>query len=327
MCSMLLMAGIAVNAHAAVDGRFAGIATGGTSIFTQEIAETIFNNSGNYTFFQKQGTECEHSANTKVSKYPAGDVEDRTGATMWLKGSYGKEAVDFGYKNFDTDYYNVILGIDTDRKYTDSFDATYGIFAAYTEGKLDKSEKASFNGGYVGVRGNWYINKLFFGAIADFGLRKTKVEANGDEEDFDSQSIGLALKAGYNFEVSNKSFTIQPNIMFNSDFDISESFNIDGTKVESDDYFNYSIAPGVKLAKNLGRCWILSGEAKYVIVSSDGKVEIDDADKYDKYYSNYTLVGLGVEKIWGYTVVHCKVNKTFQGRDGWILNAGLEFKF
>ena len=324
-CSAILL--IAGQAFAAIDGRFAAVATGGTSLFTQEIAEAVFNNSGNYTFFQKQGTESESSSNAKVSKYPAGDVEDRTGATMWIKGLYGKEKVDFGYKNFDTNYYGVLLGIDTDRKYTDNFDATYGLFAAYTEGTLDKSEKARLNGGYIGARANWYINKLFFGAVADFGLRKTKVEANGSEEDFDSQSIGIALKAGYNFELSNKSFTIQPNIVFNSDFDISEGFNIDGTKVESDDYFNCSVAPGVKAAKNLGRCWILSGEAKYVIVSSNGKVKIDDANNYDNYYSNFSLLGLGVEKIWGYTVLHCKVNKTFSGRDGWMLNAGLEFKF
>ena len=325
LCSMaVLIAGLSVKAFAAVDGEFASVATGGTSIFTQEIAEAIFNNSGNYTFFHKQG---ESSCESKQSKYPAGDVEDRTGATMWIKGLYGKEEVDFDYKKFNTDYYGVLLGIDTDRKYTDSFDATYGIFAAYTEGKLEKGEKARLNGGYLGVRANWYINKLFFGAVADFGLRKTKTEANGEESDFDSQSIGIALKAGYNFEVSENNFTIQPNIVFNSDFDISESFHLDGTKVESDDYYNMSVAPGVKAAKNLGRCWILTGEAKYFITSTDGKVEIDDVDTYNTYYSNYALVGLGVEKIWGYTVLHCKVNKTFSGRDGWIVNAGLEFKF
>ncbi len=327
MCSaLLLVAGISVKVSAAIDGKFASVATGGTSIFTQEIAEAVFNNSGNYTLFQKQGTVSE-SSEVKQSKYPAGDVDDREGLTMWIKGIYGKEEVDFDYKKFNADYYGVILGIDTDRKYTDSFDATYGIFAAYTEGKLDKSDKARLSGGYIGARANWYINKLFFGAVADFGLRKTKTEANGDETDFDSQSIGLALKAGYNFEVSNKNFTIQPNIVFNSDFDISESFKLDGTKVESNNYFNTSIAPGVKLAKNFGRCWIVTGEAKYVIASTNGKVKIDDTDKYDAYYSNYTLAGLGVEKIWGYTVLHCKVNKTFSGRNGWIVNAGLEFKF
>ncbi len=328
LCStMLFVAGITVNAFAGIDGNFAGVATGGTSIFTQEVAETIFDNLGNYTFFQKQGTENVSSESTKEAKYPAGNVDDRDGITIWVKGFDGKEAVDFGYKKFDADYYGILLGVDTDRKYTDNFDATYGIFAAYTEGTLDKSEKARLNGGYIGARAIWYINKLFFGAIADFGLRKTKVEANSDEQDFDSQSLGVALKAGYNFEVSNKSFTIQPNIVFNSDFDISEGFNLDGTKVESDDYFNMSIVPGIKAAKNLGRCWILSGEAKYFVVSSDGKVEIDDTNTYDKYYSDFFLLGLGVEKIWGYTVLHCKINKSFSGRDGWLLNAGIEFKF
>lgn len=313
--ALFLISSIATAVSAASDGKFAAVATGGTSIFSQEIAETIFNNTGNYTFFHKQGTS-------------GGDVDDRAGITMWLKGSLGQEKVDFdGYKKFDANYYGAVVGIDTDRKYSDKVDATYGIFVAYTEGNLENGEKARLNGGFAGLKGNLYIGKLFFGALADFGLRKTKVSSNGDEQDFDSQSIGIALKAGYNFELKDNSFTLQPNIVFNSDFDISEGYKLDGTKVESDDYFNLNVSPGVKAAKNLGRCWILTGELRYFITSSNGKVEIDDINDYNNYYSNYALFGLGVEKIWGYTVLHLKVNKTFSGRDGIMGNAGIEFKF
>ena len=98
-----------------------------------------------------------------------------------------------------------------------------------------------------------------------------------------------------------------------------------------DDVTNITVEPGLKLALNLGKCWILSGEGKYVIenFSGDTKVKGEDLDFIlpDTSYKNYTNVGLGIEKIWGYTVLHVKGNKTFGGRDGFIVNAGIEFKF
>ena len=91
------------------------------SILTDEIANVVMDNSGNYTFFKKQGSS-------------SGDVEDRAGLTMLIKGLGGMEK--FEMKDYDEDkietyYYGAVLGLDTDRKYSDSFDATYGVFASY----------------------------------------------------------------------------------------------------------------------------------------------------------------------------------------------------
>lgn len=299
------------------------VAVAGVSVSQEEIFDTVFNNAGNYSFFQKQGSS-------------AGDVEDRAAPTLWVKTFGSKEDVDLNdYTKIETTYYGAMAGLDFDRQYSDLFDATYGIFASYIGGELkdgDYENKVKQNGGYFGLRANWYIGKLFVNAIADYGVMSNTADTNSDSEDFNAQVIGLAARLGYNFEVINKSFTVQPSVgvtgkyMITDDFDMITNGNI---KVHEkiDDISNITVEPGLKLVKNLGKCWILSAEGKYVVEEVNGDIKVNDILLPEMSYDNYANVGLGIEKIWGYTVLHLKGNKTFGGRDGIVLNAGIEFKF
>ena len=304
------------------------VAIAGTSVSQEEVFDAIFNNAGNYTFFQKQGSS-------------AGDVEDRAAPTLWVKAFGSQEDVDLEkYTKVKTTYYGAVVGLDCDRQYTDNFDATYGIFASYIGGELKDDEysgnKVKQNGGYAGFRANWYIGKLFINGILDYGFIQNSADTTADSNDFNSSVIGLAARLGYNFEVARRSFTIQPSVGVTGKYIMTDDFETlvsGGSKLQEkiDDIQNITIEPGLKLAKNLGKCWILTGEGKYVIenVSGDVKIESEDLELVlpDMSYKNYANVGLGIEKIWGYTVLHLKGNKTFGGRDGFIVNAGIEYKF
>ena len=305
------------------------VAIAASSISQEEVFDTILNNAGNYTYFQKQGSN-------------AGDVEDRAAPTLWIKAFGSQEDVDMeDYTKVKTTYYGAVVGLDWDRQYSDNFDATYGIFASYIGGELkdeDWSEgdfKVKQNGGYAGLRGNWYIGKLFINGIVDYGMLQNDADNPYKSNDFNSQVIGLAARVGYNFEVARRRFTIQPSVGATGKYIITDDFETElkngkDIKEEMDDVTNITVEPGLKLALNLGKCWILSGEGKYVIenFSGDTKVKGEDLDFIlpDTSYKNYTNVGLGIEKIWGYTVLHVKGNKTFGGRDGYMVNAGIEFK-
>ena len=303
------------------------VAIAGASISQEEVFDTVFNNAGNYTFFQKQGSS-------------AGDVEDRAAPTLWVKAFGSQEDVDLEkYTKVKTTYYGAVVGLDCDRQYSDNFDATYGIFASYVGGELkdeDYGNKVNQSGGYLGVRGNWYIGKLFINGIIDYGMISNSADTSSDSNDFNSSVIGLAARLGYNFEVARRSFTIQPSVGVTGKYILTDDFETevssgDKLKEKVDDIQNITIEPGLKLAKNLGKCWILTGEGKYVIenVSGDVKIESEDLELVlpDMSYKNYANVGLGIEKIWGYTVLHLKGNKTFGGRDGFVINAGIEYKF
>jgi hypothetical protein len=297
------------------------------SIISNEVGNVILDNSGNYTFFKKQGSS-------------SGDVEDRYGATMYIKGFGGQEELDlkdYDFSKFKNTYYGAVIGLDWDRQYSDNFDATYGLFISYAGSELkDKdfdSNKISQNAGFAGLRGIWYAGKFFLGAVADYGFIQNKMETDQSEDskDYNTQSIGFSAKAGYNFEVAERSFTIQPNVVFNANYLIQEDIDFKPPKFETDDVLDMAVAPGLKLAKTLGKCWILSAEGKYVFAFSNGDMKIDfdtiESTYPEIYYKDYVSCGLGIEKIWGYTVLHVKGHKTFCGRDGYIVNAGIEFKF
>ena len=306
------------------------IAVAASSLLANDVANVILDNSGNYTFFKKQGSS-------------SGDVEDRTGVTMYIKGFGAMDKFEMkDYTKFENTYYGGIIGFDWDRQYSDNFDATYGLFVAYAENELKEEDyeddKLSSKNGFAGLRGNWYIGKLFFGAVLDYGYLSNKVEIEEvfevieDSYDYNIHNIGFSAKAGYNFEVAEKSFTIQPNVVFNSNYlFINEYDYIDDYKAKAEDVYNFAVAPGLKIAKTLGKCWIVTAEGKYVFVSDNGKVkyenDYDEATLPDTYYKEYASCGLGIEKIWGYTVLHIKGHKTFCGRDGYMVNAGIEFKF
>ena len=309
------------------------IAVAASSLLANDVANVILDNSGNYTFFKKQGSS-------------SGDVEDRTGVTMYIKGFGAMDKFEMkDYTKFENTNYGGIIGFDWDRQYSDNFDATYGLFVAYAENELKEEDyeddKLSSKNGFAGLRGNWYIGKLFFGAVLDYGYLAQKVEIKDEYEEYDNdfkiQSIGFSAKAGYNFEVAEKSFTIQPNVVFNSNYLLVEEYDmpLDGpdytAKTKAEDTYNFAVAPGLKIAKTLGKCWIVTAEGKYVFVSDNGKVkyenDYDEATLPDTYYKEYASCGLGIEKIWGYTVLHIKGHKTFCGRDGYMVNAGIEFKF
>ena len=72
--------------------------------------------------------------------------------------------------------------------------------------------KVKQNGGYIGLRGNWYVGKLFINGIVDYGMLKNDADNPYKSNDFNSSVIGLAARVGYNFEVAKRRFTIQPNL-------------------------------------------------------------------------------------------------------------------
>jgi len=59
----------------------------------------------------------------------------------------------------------------------------------------------------------------------------------------------------------------------------------------------------------LGKCWILSAEGKYVVEEVNGDIKENDILLPEMSYDDYASFGLGIEKIWGYTVLHLKANK------------------
>lgn len=293
----------------------ASYAVQGVRLLQEELAYILFENTGNFSFFEKPGAS-------------AGDIP-RDKPTMWLKGFAVDSEIDFNeYGKADADYFGAMAGLDIDRLY-EGFDATYGLFGTYVSGK-QKGDRNDIeqSGGYFGGKATFYFDKLFLSGILDAGLLNNSVNTAIGTDEFNSSVYAATLKGGYNFELSKRSFTLQPNIAAGFSYVNTEDYtNKAGVKIESDDVSIFTLMPGVKLAKNLGKCWILSGDGHYVYSSVSGDLKADSIVLADNEYDNYFRYSACIEKIWGYTVAHLRLGRSDGGRSGWNLSAGVEWKF
>lgn len=303
------------------NGRFARSVLGtsfalqGARLLQEELSHVLFENSGNFSFFTKSGES-------------AGDVP-RDRPTVWVRAFAIDSEIDFDkYGKADTDYYGGIAGIDFDRLY-DGFNATYGLFGSYVSGKQkDDGNDIKQSGGYAGARATFYFGKLFFSGILDAGILGNSAETVRGTDDFNSYTYCASVKGGYNFELSQRSFTLQPNVIGGFSYIDTEDYTSkSGVKITSDDMSVFTVMPGVKLAKNLGKCWILSADGHYVYSSVNGDVKANSVLLPEVNYDNYFSYGAGIEKIWGYTVAHLKASRSDGGKSGWNLSAGIEWKF
>lgn len=293
----------------------ASYAVQGVRLLQEELSYVLFENVGNFSFFEKAGAS-------------AGDIP-RDKPTMWLKAFSVDSELDFGkYGKADADYYGAMGGLDFDRLYK-GFDAVYGFFGSYISGKQKGSiSTTEQSGGYAGGKATFYFGKLFFSGILDAGLLNNSLETTAGTDEFKSNVYAATLKGGYNFELSKRNFTLQPNITAGFSYIDTEDYtNSLGVKIETDDVSLFTLMPGVKLAKNLGKCWILSADGHYVYSSVNGDLKADSIILPDNEYDNYFRYSACIEKIWGYTVAHLRAGRSDGGRSGWNLSAGIEWKF
>ena len=112
------------------------------------------------------------------------------------------------------------------------------------------------NGGSLGVSGVWYKGNFFSGLTANVGANSGEANSMYGKDHFTTLATGVASKTGYNFELANGKFIIQPNYLMSYSFvNTFDYTNAAGVKISSDPLNAIQIAPGVKLIGNLKNGW------------------------------------------------------------------------
>ena len=112
------------------------------------------------------------------------------------------------------------------------------------------------NGGSLGVSGVWYKGNFFSGLTANVGANSGEANSMYGKDTFTTLATGVASKTGYNFELANGKFIIQPNYLMSYTFvNTFDYTNAAGVKISSDPLNAIQIAPGVKLIGNLKNGW------------------------------------------------------------------------
>ena len=228
--------------------------------------------------------------------------------------------------------YGTFFGGDTSiREFRNGFDGVFSAYVGYNGSHQVFNHNSLWqNGGTLGLTGTLYKGNWFGGWTIASGLSGVDANTMYGSEDFGMWSIGTALKTGYNWELFNSKFIIQPHMMIS--YSLVDTFNYTnaaGLRINSDPLNAIQLAPGLRFVGNLKDGW-----QPYLGV--DFMWNIMDKTKFDAVETSlpqlsvkpYIQYGIGVQKRWGErSTGYAQAMFRNIGRNGVIFSLGYRAAF
>lgn len=199
--------------------------------------------------------------------------------------------------------YGTFFGGDTAiKEFSNGFDGVFSTYIGYNGSHQTFNGNSLWqNGGTFGLTGTLYRGNWFGGWTVATGLSGVDANTMYGSEDFGLWSIGTALKTGYNWELLDSKFIIQPHFM--ASYSLVDTFNYTnaaGLKIHSDPLNAVQLAPGLRFIGNLKDGW-------QPYVGLDFMWNIMDKTKFTAVETSlpqlsvkpYIQYGIGVQKRWG----------------------------
>ncbi len=185
------------------------------------------------------------------------------------------------------------------------------------------------NGGTVGAVAMAYKGNFYSGATANISSNGCNASTMYGSENFAMLMTGIASKSGYNWELKEGKFIIQPNYLMSYTFVDTFSYkNAAGININTKPLFAVQIAPGVQLMGNYNNGWQPFANA-YMVWNILDKAEFKANDVSLPVLSvkPFVLYGVGVRKVMGerFTGFY-QTYVTNGGRNGVGINFGLRWK-
>ena len=137
------------------------------------------------------------------------------------------------------------------------WDGMWGVYAGYNGSHQSYDGVGIYqNGGTLGLTGMLCKNNFFIGSTANVGASAGESNYNSGRDDFTLLMAGAAIKTGYNWELADGKFIIQPSTMFS--YSMVNNFNYTnaaGVRINSNALHAIQIEPGLRFIGNLKNGW------------------------------------------------------------------------
>lgn len=182
------------------------------------------------------------------------------------------------------------------------WDGMWGAYVGYNGSHQAFNSLGIYqNGGTLGAVGMAYKGNFFTGLTINAGANAGEASTMYGNDNFSMLMAGIASKTGYNIELAEGKFIIQPSFLMSYSFvNTFDYTNAAGVRINSDPLNAIQIEPGLKFIGNLKNGW-----QPYVGVS----VVWNIMDKTQFMANNVSLpelsvkpfvkYGVGVRKTWG----------------------------
>lgn len=154
--------------------------------------------------------------------------------------------------------YGSLFGGDSDLlELKHGWDMQYSFYGGYNGSNQYYNGVSIYqNGGSLGASSAWYKDNFFTGLTANVGANVGEASSMYGNEDFTMLATGIASKTGYNWELANGKFIVQPSFLMSYTFvNTFDYTNAAGVRISSDPLHAIQIAPGLKFIGNLKNGW------------------------------------------------------------------------
>ena len=209
------------------------------------------------------------------------------------------------------------------------WDGMWGLYGGYNGSHQVYNGVGIYqNGGTFGVVGMEYKGNFFSGLTANVGANVGDASTMFGSEDFAMLMTGIASKTGYNIELADGKFIIQPNFLMS--YSLVNTFdyrNAAGVKIDSDPLHAIQLEPGIKFIGNLPNGWQpYAGVSVIWNIMDKTHFTANEVSLPNLSIDPFVKYGVGVRKSWGERFTgFFQTYVTNGGRNGVGLQAGLRW--
>lgn len=196
--------------------------------------------------------------------------------------------------------YGSLFGGDSDLlELKHGWDMQYSFYGGYNGSNQYYNGVSIYqNGGSLGASSTWYKDNFFTGLTANVGANVGEASSMYGNEDFTMLATGIASKTGYNWELANGKFIVQPSFLMSYTFvNTFDYTNAAGVRISSDPLHAIQIAPGLKFIGNLKNGWQpYIGLQMVWNVMDRARFKANDVSLPDMSVDPYFQYGIGLQK-------------------------------
>ena len=229
-----------------------------------------------------------------------------------------------------TTSYGTLVGGDSELKYlSHGWQTASTAYMGYNGSNQHFSGISTYqNGGLLGVTQSFYKNNFFTALTATAGATVGEASTMYGHENFTSLMAGIASKSGYNLELRDGKYIIQPSMMMSYTYiNTFDYTNAAGVRIDSDPLHTIQLHPDIKFAANLKNGWQPYAKVGMVWnLMNDTKFTANDVRLPELSVKPYVEYGVGIQKRYadkfsGYIQAMIRNG----GRNGIALTAGFRW--
>ncbi len=257
------------------------------------------------------------------------DRDDR--GNVWARPytNYEKIKMDDGPKVENMAYGTFFGGESSIHELGGGWDAAWGVYGGYNGSHQNYDGVSMYqNGGTAGVVGMAYKDNFYTGLTANVGANGVRANTMYGHEDFGMLMTGVASKTGYNIELADGKFVVQPNYLMSYSFVNTFDYkNAAGVKIDAEPLHAIQIQPGVKFIGNFENGFQPYADVAMVWnILDDSKFKANDVSLPSISVKPFVKYGVGIRKVGSDNFTgYLQTYATNGGRNGIGVQGGLSF--